>query len=217
MNRRESMSHEQARELLPWLVNGSLDELERDLVDEHARTCVVCRRDLAELQNLQESIAQMSDTAETPAPDMRRINARIDALIERQGRGREYVSSLREFFASPWRIAFAVQTVLVLALGIALLWPQNEEAGFTTLTAPSELPDGQYIRVVVDPSLGAVELSRLIGDLGLTVIDGPSERGVTTLRITTAVSAADRDTIVSGLLSNQGILFAQPISIESNR
>ena len=212
MNRHEAMSHEQARELIPWLVNGSLDAVEHDLVDQHARNCVICRRELAELQSLQESISQASDPMAIPAPDMRRINARIDALIERQSRGQVFVSRLRELTGSPWRIAFALQTALVLVFGAALFWPQNEEPGFTTLTAPSDLPDGQYIRVVFDPNLDVVELSGLLDELGLSIVDGPSDRGVTTLHITTAVSVADRDAIVSSLLGNQGVLFAQPIT-----
>lgn len=217
MNRHEAMSHEQARELIPWLVNGSLDAVEHDLVDQHARNCVICRRELAELQSLQESISQASDPMAIPAPDMRRINARIDALIDKQNRGQELMAKLREIMGSPWRVAFAMQTVLVLVFGAAFIWPQNEEPGFTTLTAPSDLPDGQYIRVVFDPNLDTAELSGLLEDLGLAVVDGPSERGVTTLHITTTVSVADRDAIVSGLLNIEGVLFAQPIPGGSER
>ena len=49
MNTRESVSHQQAAELLPWLVNDSLDAGEKENVLEHALACVICRRELDEL------------------------------------------------------------------------------------------------------------------------------------------------------------------------
>ena len=79
MNVRESMSHEQAVEFLPWLVNGSLDEQEKEAVLEHAHACVICRRELSNLEQLRDSISHASGTSPIPEPDMRNINARIDS------------------------------------------------------------------------------------------------------------------------------------------
>ncbi|MDH3553051.1 MAG: hypothetical protein OER22_10600, partial [Gammaproteobacteria bacterium] len=67
MNKHEPMSHEQASELLPWLVNDSLAEGERDLVHEHATSCVICRRELHELENLRDSISDVSAATAIPA------------------------------------------------------------------------------------------------------------------------------------------------------
>ena len=142
MNVRDAMPHEQAAELLPWLVNGSLASSERDDLLEHTKNCVICRRELKGLQRLRDSIAHVSDDAPIPAPDMRRINARIDALIERENRPRLMIARLRELVGTPWRIAFAAQTLLLVALGGALLWPDPDEGEFVTLTAPESLPRG---------------------------------------------------------------------------
>ena len=211
MNRHDPMSHEQASELLPWLVNNSLAEAERDLVHEHAASCVVCRRELHELENLRDSIADASAATEIPAPDMRRINARIDALIEKESRGQVLLSNIREFFRSPWRLAFAAQTAVVAVLAAVLLWPQIDEPEFTTLTDPQALPEGQYVRVVFKPTLPASDLSNLLDTMNLTIVDGPSERGVYTLRLAANPGTADRAAIVADLSSNDGVLFAQPV------
>ena len=210
MSSSESMSHERARELLPWLANNSLSDEERELVDEHSRNCVSCRRDLAELERLQVSIAQTSDSIEIPVPDMRRINARIDALIENEHRSQKLVARMREFLFSPWRIAFAVQTVLLIAMGTVLFWPQSQEAEFTTLTNSNPINDGHYIRVVFDPHRDMVELSALVDTMNLTIVDGPSARGVATLRLSHTASDEDRDAMISNLLTEPGILFAEP-------
>jgi len=209
VNVREVMSHGEAIELLPWLVNDSLDNAERDSVLEHARSCVICRREMADLESLRNSVSHAAGLTATPALDMRRINARIDAW---ENRDQALMSRLRELIGSPWRVAFAAQTVLLIVLGTALLWPDRDGARFTTLTAPEKLPDGYYVRVVFDPDLGAGELSRLLGQMNLTVIAGPSERGVYTLSIPGRVSATERDAVVSDLLTHSGVLFAQPVA-----
>ncbi|MDH3532892.1 MAG: zf-HC2 domain-containing protein [Gammaproteobacteria bacterium] len=212
MTRGDAMSHEQARDLLPWLVNDSLKADERDRVDEHAKSCVICRRELAELGNLRASIAQYDDPIAVPAPDMRRINARIDALIEKETRLQRLLSGLREFMASPWRIAFAAQTALLLILGTAMLWPQDAPVDYITLTSPQTLPDGAYIRVVFDPTLGGPELSDLLDAMHLTLVEGPSDRGVATLGFTAAASVAERHDVVANLLTNPAVLFAVPVT-----
>jgi len=212
VNRHESMSHEQASELLPWLVNDSLAVVERNLVQEHATSCVICRRDLQELEGLRNSISDASAAAVIPAPDMRRINARIDAFIEKENRGQRMLANVREFFRSPWRFAFVIQTAFVVMLATILLWPQVDEPEFTTLTDPQTLPDGQYVRIVFEPTLAASDLSRLLDTMNLTIVDGPSDRGVYTLRLSTSLSAEERATVVVNLTSNDGVVFVQPVS-----
>ncbi len=207
----EAMSHEQAVELLPWLANDSLEVGEVDLVLAHAKSCVICRRELTQLESLQDSISQAAALTAIPAPDMRRLNARIDALIERENRALVVAAKLRELLGSPWRIAFAAQTVLLLVLAATLLWPDANNSEFSTLTVPEDLPDGHYVRVVFDPNLTATELSRLLNEMSLTVSAGPSNRGVYTLGIPDPASGVDRDAVVANLRANPGVLFAQPV------
>lgn len=209
MNVPEVMSHGEAVELLPWLVNDSLEAGERDGVLEHARNCVICRREMAELESLRDSISHAADSTAIPTSDMRRINARIDAW---ENRGQPLMAKLRELIGSPWRVAFAAQTVLLLVLGTALLWPNGDGAKFTTLTVPEKLPDGHYVRVVFDPDLAAGEVPRLLGQMNLTVVAGPSERGVYTLGLPGQASTTERDAVVSDLQTHPGVLFAQPVT-----
>lgn len=212
MSRSELITHEQARELLPWFANDSLDPDERELVGEHAKSCIICRRELTELERLQKSMSISAQATAIPAPDMRRINARIDTLIEKQNRSHILMTRIRDFVSSPWRAAFAAQSVLLFALAAVLFWPQMQQAEFVTLTAPQNRLDGQHIRVVFDPRADAGEFSDLLAELQLTIVDGPSERGVATLRAGPVMSAADRDALVSNLLADPGILFAEPVT-----
>ena len=211
MNVRESVSHEQAVELLPWLVNHSLAEPEQEAVRAHAQSCVICRRELHDLERVRDSIFTASDSAMIPEPDMRNINARIDALIDRQNRGRELLSRFREIFNSPWRIAFAAQTVVLIVLAGALFWPEPRGVVFKTLTETQNLPDGRYIRVVFSPDLQQPQITTLLDRHSLTIVDGPSMRGVYTLGF--AKTNLDNDTILSSLQGDPKVLFAQPVVI----
>lgn len=209
MNAHESISHERAAELLPWLVNDSLEADAKDSVLAHARACVICRRDLHDLQQLRDAISRMP--ASIPAPDMRNINARIDALIDRRERGRRLLSRARELLGSPWQIAFAAQSILLIVLAVVLMLPASDEAHFTTLTAPEELPDGSYMRVVFSPELDSAGLSGILEQFDLEVVDGPTSRGVYTLGLSVSQSAEDRNRLLSYLQQDRRILFAQPL------
>lgn len=209
MNVRESVSHEQAAELLPWLVNESLDADEKEGVIEHARACVICRRELDELERLRDSM--VPESLAIPAPDMRRINARIDRLIDRQKWGRILITRAREAFDGPWRIAFVAQSILLIVLASILLWPEPDNAEFTTLTEPGDLPSGTYVRVVFSPELAKPELAMLLDRFELRVVDGPSNRGVYTLGPADSISLEDRDNLVLFLQGDPRVLFAQPV------
>lgn len=210
MSTYDVMSHEESIELLPWFVNGSLSASERGAVEAHAESCIVCRRELAELEALQESI--QAPAFAVPAPDMRRINARIDAQLEREAWGRNVIAALREFFASPWRAAFAAQSLALVA--VAALWVQSntDEPQFRTLTSTEALPAGNYLRVVFDPNLEAETIDALLSDAGLGVASGPTERGVLTLRFADAATEADRAAASDALRNDPRVLFLQPVS-----
>jgi hypothetical protein len=213
---RKSLSHEQAIELLPWLLTGAMDEQERELVREHARSCVFCRRDLEELELINELISNAAKAQPIPAPDMRSINARIDEWEHRKGRVKRLIRRLGLRFQNPWRLAFAAQSVLVVVLAAVLLWPAGQVGEFETLTAPRNLPAGQYIRVVFSDDLSGSELTSLLDEMALAVTDGPSDRGVYTLSVAQPLSADERDNLFLSLQQNPDVVFAQWLARPEN-
>ena len=210
----ETITHEQAVELLPWLANDSLPDAERAVLEEHAHACVLCRRELAELRDLHASISRLDDDVAIPAPDMRRINARIDDLLQRQTRGRRAWEKLVELFENPWRVAFAVQTAVLLAVGAAWIWPADPEPVFTTLTSPQAVPDGRYLRVVLDPALDEAAVAGLLSENDLSIVAGPSARGVYTLSV--AAPSAGLDAVADALRASPGVLLAEPVAVRAD-
>jgi len=208
----EMIPHDDAIELLPWLVNDSLQAGERDAVREHAANCVICRRELATLEALDRSITAERAHAAVPAPDMRRINARIDAELERGQRRSAMVRRLRAWLENPWFVAFATQTVVVVVMASSWWLSRTPEPAFTTLTAPEVLPAGHYVRVVFDPTLEAGGVAALLEGRHLSIVAGPSVRGVYTLRFADELPAGTREAIAAELAAEAGVLFAQPVA-----
>lgn len=215
MNARDVFSHEQAVELLPWLVNDSLDEQEKDAVLEHALACVICRREMTDLEQIRDSVSHDSNSSPVPAPDMRNVNARIDALIDGQNHGQELLSRLGKVFSSRWRIAFVAQTVVLILLASVLLWPEPEGARFSTLTQPDNFPDGRYVRVVFTPDIQQSKMTSLLDKYNLVIVEGPSNRGVYTLDVEN--STQDIDRLLSSLQGDPDVLFAQPVANGAGR
>jgi thiol-disulfide isomerase/thioredoxin len=208
----EAMPHDRAIELLPWLANDSLEGLEREAVREHASSCVVCRQELEQLEALAHSYAVSAELNEADTPDMRRINAMIDAELERQGRTARIAREMFAWLGNPWRTAFVAQTLLLAMLGV--FWPQDDrpEPAYTTLSTPKALPPGNYLRVVPDPSLSLKDFGALLERHSLTVANGPSDRGVYTLRFDDAKSGGARQTAIDELSANENVLFVQPVA-----
>jgi len=206
------MSHDEAIELLPWLLNGTLDAGEHKLVAEHADHCVICRRELTQLQRLKATVDEVRRYATGPEPDMRGINARIDAHASGRNAVRRLADRIAHFVANPWRAAFAAQTVLLVSIGAALLLADRPEPAFSTLTFDVGLPPGHYLRVVFDPGMTNADVAELLSESGLTVFFGPTRRGVYTLARKPGEGSNGLDAIQSRLAGDSRVLFVQPVT-----
>jgi len=208
----EQLTHESALEMLPWLVNGSLSGDKASAAREHALSCVICRRELDGLELFRQHFSQASESVAIPAPDMRNINRRIDDLIDRQNGWRDAFSRVKDFARSPWRLAFAAQSLALLVLAGMIFIPSSPEAEFTTLSNPAAIASADFIRVVFSPDLDEHALSELLNDHELAVISGPTERGVYTLSSDLPLGASDHERLVESLRVHPEVLFAQPVA-----
>jgi hypothetical protein len=204
---------EAAAELLPWLANDSLPDDEQRRVLAHAHSCVVCRKELAELEALRDTVTAEAIEAWTPPVDMRRINRRIDAYMEKRRRVPRALETFGDFLSSPWKAAAALQAVVILVLVAALLGQDSDPPQFTTLTDESPLPPGHYLRLVVSTEPGAGDLAELIERFDLTIVDGPSPRGVTTVAFPETTSREQQQAVVRALSEHPMLRYVQPLTV----
>ena len=73
------VDHEQAGLLLPWLVNGTLSQEERNAVERHAAECAECTADIESLKSMQSAICNDALTPIVPRPDASKVLSAIDS------------------------------------------------------------------------------------------------------------------------------------------
>jgi hypothetical protein len=198
-----SMQHSRAFELLPWLVNGTLGEPERYAVEEHVRTCIVCRREIKEQQRLYATVRKPRTADVSAEAGFDRMNRELDdAARDRR------VWIKRSTALAPFAVA-AAAGVAVLAI---LLWftplPGLESNAYSTLATPAR-SNAALLDVVFAEDTTAAEIQALLDDIGGEIVAGPSDVGRYNVRIADDATGTARSTEVLGrLAADRRVRFA---------
>lgn len=207
----EGSVHVEAERLLPWLVNGTLQDEECGLVEQHLVDCAQCQREVEWLRALQAQTA--GDDKTTPAADthqaVQRLRRRIDT--ERVSRRVEVQpAGWRRWGRRPWlQGVIAAQAAIILVLGIALIHDSRPAAAYRTLGAAA-MTDTRLV-VVFDPHLSEAQMRRLLRASDARIVDGPTDAGVYVLIVPSTQTKAVREalraapgvTLVEGLDSDR--------------
>jgi hypothetical protein len=182
--------HHEISGLIPWYLNGSISELERQRVDAHLVSCGNCRDDL-----VQERIIYQAMTADTaveymPAASLKRLQERlngIDAAVSGDMRTDEWPSGKPRRLSVPWQGLMAA-SVAVMAVALSLLAADGRfkigaraAPNYYTVTTPTAHPQGEVIRAVFSPTVTLVELQAILDEAQLRIVSGPTEAGVYSL------------------------------------
>jgi anti-sigma-K factor RskA len=176
--------------LIPWYVNGSIGEAERQRVDAHLQRCAECRYTLAGERAVYQGMNAEPTVEYMPAASLKRLQARLDGLAaapaaDTAADGAAPESPGRR--SMPWQGLMAA-SVAVMALALSALaadrWMQYRAHAapnyFTVTTAAARAPD-EVIRAVFSPTITLVELQAILDEAGLRIISGPTEAGVYSL------------------------------------
>jgi hypothetical protein len=196
-------TEQQALELLPWYVNGTLADSERELVRRALLFSLTCRKEFERLRRLQQ--AMQRDDAESAATEraFERLLARIDhsavSRPPRRGNARHRVV---------W--PYLAQAALLLALISGLVWwwvpePATPPRSYGTLSAPQPAQaDVSLLRVVFAPGLSSAALRELLAEHRLTIVDGPTRDGLYSLA---PAEGADLRLVVAALKADPRVVF----------
>jgi hypothetical protein len=197
---------------LPWLVNGTLRIEERDAVEQHARLCIACRRELKEQQRLQAAFRGQPTVHVSAHAGLERLDSRLDALRPGAGAWLERYRSLRPF---------AVAAGIGVALLGFLLWltplPRVGEETYTTLaTSPSI--EGTLLDVVFAEQTTAAEMHALLAQVHGEIVAGPTDVGRYTVRVADEPLTAEALTrIAETLARDRRVRFAGRTLMEPSR
>jgi hypothetical protein len=197
----EPIRHERAFELLPWLVNGSLETREREAVEEHLRTCLPCRRELKEQRHLQEVLRTQPAVHISPQTGFDDLNRQM-AVGPRGGRNRQPAGPIARF------ASVAAAGVALLAV---LLWlaPANERSAddYRTLAAPADA-SGARVDLIFVQSTTAAQMQAVLDELGGEIAAGPTDLGRYTVQLDREVREAEITALLERLRNDPRVRFA---------
>ena len=186
--------------LLPGYVNQTLSSEEEQQVANHLKTCVTCQQELQEVTNMQTAIKTGIERRPGPSPAafstlMRRIEQEKQTTLSKTSEST--TPSWWETVESAFRSLFEVQWVPALAslliVGQAFLLlsvmnkPVEQRAQEPGSIFERGIPPGTpatsplQIQVKFVETAQAIEIQKLLKELGGQIVNGPTTEGLYTL------------------------------------
>jgi anti-sigma factor RsiW len=154
--RLDSATHRIVDVLLPWFVNGTLENEERALVERHLDDCQRCRREVEWLRELHAACAVVAVPGGSPAAS--RLHRQLMARHQR---------------VRPWSGAvIAAQLAAILVLGTLVVGSDETRAPYRTLGAAAS---SASIVVVFDPATTESDFRSSLRAAGARIVDGPTQ------------------------------------------
>jgi hypothetical protein len=195
-NRLEGDPHQAIFELIPWYVNDTLENGERERVAQHIAECPACAEEIARCRTI-AAVVRSADMGDMNPSNERvaRMMARIESTDwstpdHRRHSIREWVRKIRHTFEeTPSRVrwALAAQAAVIVLLTGAIVLQLSASPGplYRTLSdAGANLESGRSrIQVIFAEDITEREMRTLLDSIGATIISGPSPIAVYTLGI----------------------------------
>ncbi len=199
------MHHDQARELLPWFANGTLDEDERKSVADHLRACGACRSEAESLDRVRRVVREQPAGDGSDVGNLDEILARIDHDAGVHHRKTPVV-----------RWLLIAQAAAIVILAVLLLVPdsprvEGDPQPFRTLSAEPQtvLSGAEHIRIVFADTTMEWQLREILQSVEARIVDGPSPVGAYTLRI---ANTEDLVSVIERLRAEPSVRLAEPLA-----
>lgn len=172
--------------LIPWYVNDTIGEPERQRVDAHLSLCANCRNDLALERDIYQGMRAETAVEYMPTASLKRLQARLDGIEASSVDAPTAMTASRR--GLPWHGLMAA-SVALMAVALSLLaadrWLQfrarTAQPDYYTVTTAVPRAPGEVIRAVFSPNITLVELQAILDEAQLRIISGPTEAGVYSL------------------------------------
>ncbi|HEY2289889.1 MAG TPA: zf-HC2 domain-containing protein [Thermoanaerobaculia bacterium] len=213
--------HQRVWELLPWYVNGSLAERERERVETHLAACLRCQEEERVCRRMAGDVVRGGEVAPAPHPvQLQRMLARIEES-EREEKesagGWRLLAPLRSLVQAtprPLRGALVAQAAVILLLVGFLAWslarPLQPPADYHVLeSAPPAPVPTVHLTVMFQPNATEREIRGVLRSVSGKITAGPSAMGAYTVEVPAAGDPAGA--VVARLRSEpQVVMFAEP-------
>ena len=192
--------HKQTQTLLPWYVNGTLDEGETATVEAHLAQCEECRAELESERALGREVASLPMD----------LDSNWAALQERAESGvRRKPQAVRPFLRRPVPIGWALAAQAAsLALVVGLVWASTQQTHrlYHTLGSAPTAASGNVV-VMFKPTTSEQELRGALVKSGARLVDGPTAGDAYVLH----VEVDQRPSALASLRADAHVVLAEPI------
>jgi len=203
--------HQEVWNLLPWYVNHSLDPAEQDFVRKHVKTCVTCRIEINQQQQLLEKIQQPDLLQQVSQVSFAQLKKRMQ---EQSKPSQEQKIFSHQFLGFVKYIALAA-SLLLLAMPFMLNLPTDDpelKGDYRTLANPAE---GEHknniIRIVFAEHSAAEQIETILNGVSGRIIKGPSKNGIYEVQIgNRQANSLEINDAISQLRKNSLVVFAEP-------
>ena len=220
------IEHKDVWNLLPWLVNGRLSDVDRIRVEIHLPLCGACREEYVMQRKLYEVLAADSPFEQLPTAGLNKLHQRIesvDALAERAGSVTSPAPAapaapgpaapVAQPARVPWRLqgtlaASLTAVAVVVGFAAAQYWHRGPRPDYYTVTSAASEHRDAVIRAVFSPVVTVAQLQMVLDTAHLRIVSGPTEAGVYSLGMNGSPSTAWS---LQQLRALDGVRFAEAI------
>lgn len=209
--------HQKAWDLLPWYINHSLDPAEQDIVKKHVKTCITCRIELNQQQQVFEKMQQTDLLQQVARVSFAQLKKRIEehpklyVLAKHNEPKKELKFFLHHSFVKYTALA---ASLLLLALPFMLnsLIDNPELKGdYRTLANSIEGEKrNNFIRVIFADQSNPEQIEAILSSVSGHIVKGPSQNGVYEVQIGNQQTDSQevKDAILH-LRKNTSVIFAE--------
>jgi hypothetical protein len=200
-------AHDEAQQLLPWLLAGTLEGAELERVQTHLGSCERCRADLEWEGSLRA--AGQREPALDPDRALGQLLPRLGPQEACDGSAGRWQSAVAANDSRWLRRLAAVQLAIIAVLALLLVRPGDDNASYRALGAAGQA-QGNLV-VAFKPDTPERELRRILQAADARVVDGPTVTDAYVLAVPQSRQAAT----LGRLRAEPAVTLAQSLGTES--
>ncbi len=223
-------THDEVWDLLPWYVNGTLDDNEQNQVKAHLLSCRLCHEELERCQNMVTATHLGREQQWQQKPDqldklLGQIELRETHKAAQSGNFAGAIlihyhrlkNWLFDRYDQPnWTVAVPAAAALMFAAVFLFQFnadglDQGDTQMYETLTSgnAAATSSAKRLQVIFAPNSTTADIVAALEPFNGRIIDGPTVRGRFTIAIESGFDA-DLSELASELRASKTIMFAQP-------
>ncbi|MBP6057680.1 MAG: zf-HC2 domain-containing protein [Nitrosomonas sp.] len=211
--------HQKVWDLLPWYVNYSLDPAEQDIVKKHIKTCVTCRIELNQQQQVFEKMQQTDLLQQVSQVSFAQLKKRIEEqpgpyVLAKHSEPKRQLKFFSHQFLSFVKYTALAASLLLLALPFMMdsLIDKPELTGdYRTLANSIESEQrNNFIRIIFADQSNPEQIEAILNSVSGHIVKGPSQNGVYEVQIgNQQTDSQEVKDAISHLRKNTSVIFAE--------